>query len=64
MDKLYVEFGFKGKARLKQIWNLLVKGKIKTFLTDQDILQIYAQYIGHQKDKLLSQQKAKKTVSK
>lgn len=60
MDKLHVEFGFKGKARLKQIFNLLFKGKIKTYLTDKDILAIYAQYIQHQKELILRQQKAKK----
>lgn len=49
MDKLHVEFGFKGKARFKQLWNLLFKGKIKTYLLDSDILQIWKQYCDHKK---------------
>jgi hypothetical protein len=58
MDKLHVEFGFKGKARLKQVINLLFKGKVKTYLLDSDILQIWKQYCDHQKQPN-SQQKAK-----
>lgn len=49
MDKLHVEFGFKGKARFKQLWNLLFKGKVKTYLLDSDILQIWKQYSDHKK---------------
>ena len=58
MDKLHVEFGFKGKARLKQVINLLFKRKVKTYLLDSDILQIWKQYCDHQKQPV-SKQKAK-----
>lgn len=65
MQNLHVEFSFRGKARLNQLWNLLMKGKIFTFLRETDILQIWRQYSEQRlKEQQLSKQEAKKTVSK
>jgi hypothetical protein len=58
MQNLHVEFSFKGKARLNQMWNLASRGKVFTFLREIDILQIWRQY--NDQKKLEEQQRKPK----
>jgi hypothetical protein len=63
MQNMQVEFSFKGKARLQQIWNILTKGKVYTFLTEPNILSIYKQYSDQRiKEQLDSKQPLEPTV--
>jgi len=54
MQKMHVEYGFKGKARWRQGWNLLTTGKVKTFLTESDILSIWKQYSDYKRQEQLN----------
>jgi len=62
---MQVEFSFKGKARLSQAINLLMKGKVYTFLTERNILQIWKQYSDQRlKEQLHSKQPLSEDVPK
>jgi len=63
MQNMQVEFSFKGKARFKELWRLLTKGKIFTFLTEGNILSIWKQYSDQRiKEQLYSKQPPEPTV--
>ena len=65
MQNMYVEFKFKGKARLKEIWRLITKGQVNTFFTEKDILSIWKQYsVQRRKEQLDSMQPLAKTVAR
>lgn len=44
MQNMNIEFSFRGKSWWKQLWVLLTRGKLYTFLTEENILAIYKQY--------------------
>lgn len=47
MRDMKIEFQFYGKARWRQLVKMLLTGKIRTFLTEQDILRISKQYLDY-----------------
>ena len=57
MKNMNLQFSFQGKARWIQMRNLLMKGKVYTFITENDILAIIKAYNAQKRKEVNSKKK-------